>query len=98
MVRTTEEARELAAKRKNPGRKTRIAEETKAAVMDSVKPLPEVYAVLVELMNSRDPNVKLAAAQFWVEQRCGKAKQSVEATGAEGGPIEYVLTWADAGE
>lgn len=66
--------------------------------MDGVMPLDEAFRRLEMLTKHRDPDVALNALVFWVEQRCGKAKQSVEATGAAGGPIEYVLTWADAGE
>ena len=43
-----------------------------------------------ELANSKDEYVRLAVLKYLTDRAFGKAKQSIEATGNQGGPIMFV--------
>jgi hypothetical protein len=82
---TSDQARELAAKRKNPGRKPRAEEEEIKAALRKAIPESEVLAALAVACRRREPGaIALYLGYLW-----GKPTDRVEVSGPDGGPIEY---------
>lgn len=53
---------------------------------------PELFERMLEFSRSTsDPQLSLRATEFLIERGYGRAPQSIEVTGAEGGPL--VITW-----
>lgn len=96
-IKSSERARELAAKRKNPGRKR---SKTKAQVKEETlrgKLEPEIDEVvnrLVALSHDEDPAVRLRACTQILDRYYGKPIESVELSGPNSGAIP--LTVAEA--
>jgi hypothetical protein len=87
----TEQARELASKRKSPGRKPRAEEQEIKDALSNAKPLSEVLKKLAEAAEKREPwAVSLYLAYMW-----GKPKEKQEISGPGGGAIEHKVTGFD---
>jgi HEAT repeat protein len=69
----------------NPGGRPKEDAEVKALARTAG---PEAIEKLLELMRGDDRRTALAAAQALLDRGFGKPGQSVELTGAEGGPVE----------
>jgi hypothetical protein len=82
---TSEQARALAAKRVNPGRKRFAQEEEIKAALRKAIPESEVLAALAVACRRREPGaIALYLGYLW-----GKPTDRVEVSGPDGGPIEH---------
>lgn len=88
----TEQARDLAAKRKHPGRKRRAEEEEIKKALRKALPEEDAVKRLAELCRGRNalPALTLYFAYLW-----GKPKETKEISGLDGGEIGFTVRYVN---
>jgi hypothetical protein len=77
----------------NPGGRPKKTEEERTLEAMCRERTPEaLHAILRIMAGSKQDRAKLAAAQYVLDRAWGKPKESVELSGADGGPIETKQT------
>jgi hypothetical protein len=84
---TSEQARDMASKRKNPGRKTRAEEEEIKAGLAAALPPKEAFEMLAKLCQSGFN--RLPALALYFAYVFGKPADKVEMSGPDGKPIQF---------
>jgi hypothetical protein len=91
---TSEQARDMASKRKNPGRKTRAEEEEVKRGLSEALPPKEAFSLLADLCR-RGGKDRLAALTLYFAYVYGKPVEKHEVSGPEGEAlrIEFISDW-----
>ncbi|MEN6440907.1 MAG: hypothetical protein ABFD97_20245 [Syntrophobacter sp.] len=87
MIYNSEQAREVAAKRKNPGRNPGKVRADLIKAMDGIWPLEEALAALKTSSQSNRPQERIEAISLWLAYRLGKPIERKEITGEDGGSL-----------
>lgn len=75
----------------NPGGRPKKTDEERTLDAMCRAKTPEALSVILDIMESGQlERARLAAAQYVLDRAWGKPKESVEHTGANGGPMELV--------
>lgn len=94
MTLTTEQAQELAAKRKNPGRRRRTEEEEIKKALRKALPEEDAVKRLAELCRGRNP---LPALTLYFAYLWGKPVETKEISGPSGQPVHFAGAVAPVG-